>query len=420
MKIVTPNVLLLNHRQIDGFMTKNILTLILFFLFISVSCNKKLGPLNKSDCPIKTNYLDIELWQMDNEYFYHCTSPVLEYHCSRYPSGGYYGCNIAILESENWEETLNDRIKRYSYENKTVDGVVVLEDASEDFLYDSLPDLKLLKLINITTVPEQIRRFKNLEVLHLDSKKLINIPDWIDEFEDLEVLSIYGGDSLKKIPKSIQNLKKLKQIYLVNIPNLSDFELDYSNFSLLEKLELKGNTKEYLNESITHCANLKYLTTSTFHQFINKLSNLKMLALFSVSEEKHIEELSTNKSIEELFIQNYSCSTFNKSLFQIKSLRNIGIEFGYHSLDVPKIEHKNLQYLSLIGHGLKSFPKLSTPNLRYLNFHSFNENANIIISKSLLKMEFLEFVYLKGTGIKKLEFDKEKTRFRFHEYCEHI
>jgi Leucine-rich repeat (LRR) protein len=146
-----------------------------------------------------------------------------------------------------------------------------------------------LSRTSITRVPDSIREYKNLKTLHLggsfELSKTLVIPDWIGELTNLEYLFL--GRSIKKIPRSIGNLRKLKRMVIYdnkiktlpesigNLLLLKELTIDFThlrklpksflNLSSLEKLELIVNAKlKRLPESFGSLRSLKELKISCF------------------------------------------------------------------------------------------------------------------------------------------------------------
>jgi Leucine-rich repeat (LRR) protein len=118
-------------------------------------------------------------------------------------------------------------------------------------LYISLFDVSI-------PIPEQIRRLKHLEELHILFAWMKNLPDWIGSLSHLRNLSITDTDSIEIIPASIANLKDLRV------------------------LDLSGNNLSEIPESIGNLTNLKQLNLSRnkfkeVPKFIKKLKNLEII-----------------------------------------------------------------------------------------------------------------------------------------------
>lgn len=98
--------------------------------------------------------------------------------------------------------------------------------------------LKRLNLQNVDTLPEDLEKCKDLQVLNIYRGKLDSLPDWIVNLEHLNGISIYHT-SLKSVPKNWGNLKKLQILELHN-NQLEDLSFIYT-ISKLQKLSVEGN-----------------------------------------------------------------------------------------------------------------------------------------------------------------------------------
>ena len=63
--------------------------------------------------------------------------------------------------------------------------------------------------------PEEIRNFKNLEILDLSMNKFEVVPNWINELSELSILTI-AYSPLKKVPESIGALSNLSHLELLD------------------------------------------------------------------------------------------------------------------------------------------------------------------------------------------------------------
>ena len=173
----------------------------------------------------------------------------------------------------------------------------------------------------------------------------------------------------------------------------------------LEKLELENNKVDLLNESITACSRLTSLKISAFKNYLKDLKSVETIILNYLSDEDDILLLEDSKNLRELFISTYNMKEEASHLFEVNWLKNLGIDFGGSEVKLKTIKNTNLEYLSIRGAKLTDFPKLKTPNLRYMNFFSYNEAAEIQIPSTFLKFEYFEYLNICGDGIKSLDFD---------------
>lgn len=106
-------------------------------------------------------------------------------------------------------------------------------------------------------MPEEIRKFRNLQVLKFSRNNLKEVPDWIGEFRNLQVLDL-GYNKIKVIPPSIGNCKQL--IFLgLNRNIIETLPKEIGQLDALEVIEMWDNEVQYLPEEIKLLNNLKVL-----------------------------------------------------------------------------------------------------------------------------------------------------------------
>jgi hypothetical protein len=85
-------------------------------------------------------------------------------------------------------------------------------------------------------VPEDIRRFSKLRKLILSKNEVKDLPDWIGEFKELEILEAEGC-GLATIPLSIARLPSLRSLSLEE-NGIIELPFDENTYSALEKLRI--------------------------------------------------------------------------------------------------------------------------------------------------------------------------------------
>lgn len=67
---------------------------------------------------------------------------------------------------------------------------------------------------NLRGLPEALRNFKQLKLLHLDSLPLCQLPDWIGDYSELQTLRITDCDLLSDLPDDLARLTALTTLDL--------------------------------------------------------------------------------------------------------------------------------------------------------------------------------------------------------------
>ncbi len=104
-------------------------------------------------------------------------------------------------------------------------------------------------------VPEEIRKFKNLQVLKISRNSLKEIPDWIGDFTNLQVLDL-SYNKLKALPPGIGRCKQLRFLGL-NRNLIETLPHEIGGLDALEVIEMWDNEVQYLPEEIKYLHNLK-------------------------------------------------------------------------------------------------------------------------------------------------------------------
>jgi len=102
---------------------------------------------------------------------------------------------------------------------------------------------KVYKLVfyyqNLTTVPQEITLFQNLQMLDLGENKITELSPELFELKNLQILGL-SHNQLKEIPPDIGKLKNLKELIIWN-NQLKDLPKEIKELRKLEVLELKDN-----------------------------------------------------------------------------------------------------------------------------------------------------------------------------------
>lgn len=171
---------------------------------------------------------------------------------------------------------------------------------------------RILKDRSNIASPQAFGRFRNdsLLSLHLIDDHKAEIPDLINQFKNLEYLSL--GDSKNRMDDFVTLPKTLAKL-----PKLRWLDIRYANFNKFPEIicELKHLTRL----SLSHC-NILYLPKS-----FGKLSNLQYLDLYT----NYISALPRSfKNLDQLVsleLANNKIIEFPKCICKFKHLQHIGI-----------------------------------------------------------------------------------------------
>jgi len=123
---------------------------------------------------------------------------------------------------------------------------------------DQIRNLTKLKVLRFTDGPIDHTPFHHLPSNHTSKRSLMEeIPDWIVELENLEVLDL-SDNSIMWVPGIIGKLKNLKELYLSGngIMHIDD---GLGKLDDLEVLHLQRNDFSVLSDDIKQLKNLKQL-----------------------------------------------------------------------------------------------------------------------------------------------------------------
>ena len=123
------------------------------------------------------------------------------------------------------------------------------------------------------TVPETILNLTHLQELRLKGNDLIEIPDWIECLEQLEVLDI-AHNQIQELPSVLLNLPLLRELIITGNPlhkippNIQGLEVDATQLwkispeqlQQLESLSIVHQAKLTLPNHLRYCRNLRSLS----------------------------------------------------------------------------------------------------------------------------------------------------------------
>lgn len=209
---------------------------------------------------------------------------------------------------------------------------------------------------------------KFLKSLKLDSNNITFIPNFIGEFDKLEIFTI-TNNKLTYLPSSIQNLQKLKQLKLSN----NMIQALPIEFGLLKSIECLHIDANYFTEIPTTFCYLKHLSDLAFEwlEFLDPpfQKNIKE------NIGKTIISLIRN-SLQEMVKQNILFCDF--STFIEKNSNNTSRK------DSDKINNENSN--NNINNNVDSLNSSDFNEHKRINTKALNTNENIDMEKNLIKV----------------------------------
>ncbi|MBC7877562.1 MAG: hypothetical protein H7Y59_10360 [Anaerolineales bacterium] len=153
-------------------------------------------------------------------------------------------------------------------------------------------------------VPEPISQLTNLETLRLGSNQLTSVPEWIGQLINLKAL-IINRSQIQELPISLAQLKNLRQVFF-GYNNVIPEEL-----GLLIKLEILSLHEDGLR---------------TVPNFVRRLTNLRVLLLNSNQLSEVPEWIDEFKNLENLWLQNNLLRSLPPSIARLENLGNLQLQ----------------------------------------------------------------------------------------------
>lgn len=181
-------------------------------------------------------------------------------------------------------------------------------------------------LKEVFSISKALENPESVYKLNLRRKRIKSIPPEIGKLKNLEVL-IISGSTIKSLPKEIENCKKLKSI-IANSSQLEELPSSLENLKNLRTLKAGYCNLKSIPKEIGNIKSLWELSIG--HNKIKKLPN----------------ELAELKNLTWLDISNNSFKEFPNSILQMENLKRFWM-FGNNIKKIP-FEIKKLNYLDHI------------------------------------------------------------------------
>ena len=184
----------------------------------------------------------------------------------------------------------------------------------------NLKNLKYLRLIGFSELPDEIAQLDNLEELVFLKCGYVEFPKVLCELKNLKSLSIYSK-TLQKLPNEIGNLASLTNINITGT-SIKYLPESIANLTNLEIIEVYAN--RYLKTLPVNIGNLSKLKTfdirgselDSIPYSIGNLGQLKELILYSNGLESLPDSLTNLKQLERLDVSENPLSNLSDSVRQ--------------------------------------------------------------------------------------------------------
>ncbi|MES2397547.1 MAG: leucine-rich repeat domain-containing protein [Bacteroidota bacterium] len=248
------------------------------------------------------------------------------------------------------------------------------DPASKTGIDNFIPISKYGPVVTLSNLPEAIKNPTYYHSARFSNLALVNFPDELFLFVNLEEIDI-SGNSLTKLPSRLNELKNLKALH-VNKNLLTSLNTEITSCSMLEVLQIQDNPLESISKEIEKVTTLKELTIGgvsrncTIPVEVWNLTNLIKLKLVNVNLTEIPPSVAGLKKLDELCLSSNSITEIPVELYLLTNITYINL--GYNKLNVIPSSIKafeNLDYLGVYYNPVNKFPE-EIGNLKKLSFLS--------------------------------------------------
>jgi len=218
--------------------------------------------------------------------------------------------------------------------------------------------------------PEEIRNLKNLKYLNLDFNYIKDIPSWIIELSNLELISL-GNNNLNTLPSDLSYLKQLKILYLnnnyfktfpdclVHIATLEDLNLSYnylmdlpsniSNLKNLNRFSIEANLFAELPRQLLTLSNLEILNVGSNRIRIFSFCNANLVSLdLGGNEIENVDsDINRYRRLNILLLDYNKLNMIPSEIYTISNLETLVLDSN--NLKILPIKIKKLRKLKQIS-----------------------------------------------------------------------
>ena len=284
----------------------------------------------------------------------------------------------------------------------SIPEIALYETMTEKEIFDARGDMRIkpmqdvlpgVKTNNLTSLPAEIAKLKNLRIFFVANTALTELPAELAQCEEITDLEVYNCPDMKKFPMVISQLPKLTSANLSANPQWED--VNEGVVALGTNLSAKSLQIIYMNEcsltvlpkEINNMKKLGILSVSSnkIHTIESAYPDIAFVQLFldnnQITEIPHAERNGKRIFFRTEDVETFSCS-YNKltkfpDIFDAESIYGMSsVDFSYNNITEFENEGAGFQgiyvaTLSLANNpNLKKFPKCiadSKSKVDYIN-----------------------------------------------------
>lgn len=278
------------------------------------------------------------------------------------------------------------------------------DECMKVFECESLEDLEIhhCKLSKVPKGVEQLKKLKSVRLFHLKELKT-DIADEIGQLSSLKELRIERCE-IEMLPKGIGGLKQLEVLSLKHLRRLTSLPEEIGHLSSLKNILMENCEIERLPDSICDWNQLETMTLSglynmtTLPERFGELRNMKELYISNLDLESLPDSMGQLEMLERLTVQELTELTcFPESFAQLKSLKSlVVVRSGVKTLVKVVAGWKQLQLLCLSGLTMMDYLPDELGQLLQLKELQILECNVTKVPKSFGQMEKLEKLVFAG------------------------
>lgn len=240
-----------------------------------------------------------------------------------------------------------------------------------------------LSRLDLTTLPDTICKFTNLERIFLEHNQLTTLPRGFTEFQQLKVVDL-RNNSMEVFPSQLLQLRHLNRLYLDNNP-IGRIPNEISQLNQLIVLDMTNTALQELPDGVCELSDLEQMYVN-HNQLVAMPTEMGKLA-----------------SLKYLNLTDNQLSSLPHSFWQLSQLEMLDIRSNRVNFDDEKFEALNaLKDVFLDDNNLHSVPTgiFALTDLKNL---SLSNNPIMRIPEDIGKLTSLSSLYMRNTGLSNLD-----------------